>query len=227
MTTDSRDIECVKCGSSNESSASGCSVCGADLNVNSSSEAQSVSTQSASAIPTEQPSSEQGWGTSDASTESKDAQPVRLVLASRWQRFGGYAVDCLTLSVLQTILAIVSLRLRFETPSWFEDSLYPVEPPSLFGILAGWFILLVGPLLYFWLMTGLNDGRTLGKMAVGTKVVNEDGESPSLLTAFMREVIGKFISRIVLGLGFIWILFDPKFQGWHDKIASTYVIKAR
>lgn len=74
-------------------------------------------------------------------------------------------------------------------------------------------------------MTGLNDGRTLGKMAVGTKVVNEDGIAPSLLTALVREVIGKFVSAIVLMLGYIWILFDPKFQGWHDKIASTYVIK--
>lgn len=174
--------------------------------MNSSSEDTRVNTQSDTSA--EQPSSEQGWSRFDASVGSEDVQPVRLVLASRWQRFGGYLVDSLFVFFCYVALGVSTLLVG--GASWYAS----VE-------LMAW---LVGP-LYWWLMTGLNGGRTLGKMAMGTKVVNEDGRAPSLLTAFMREVIGKFVSAIVLGLGFIWILFDSKFQGWHDKIAGTYVIR--
>lgn len=169
-----------------------------------------MNTQSDSS--TEQSSSEQGWSRFDASPGSDEDQPVRLVLASRRWRFVGSLIDWGAVTLIQMIVAVF-LIVREDSP-WEWD----------FPIWYGWFAFLLGP-LYSWLMTGLNDGRTLGKMAVGTKVVNEDGIAPSLLTAFMREVIGKFISAIVLYLGFIWIIFDPKFQGWHDKIASTYVIR--
>lgn len=205
-------IECVKCGSSNESSARDCGVCGADLNVNSS-KVQWVRTQADTSVG--QPSSGQEWSTFDASATSEEAQPVRLVLASRCRRFVGSVIDWGAVTLMRTILVVVILVVP-ENPPWTWD---PLSYDLM--IFVSW---LMG-VLYSWLMIGLNGGRTLGKMAMGTKVVNEDGRSPSLLTAFVREVIGKFVSAIVLGLGYIWILFDPKFQGWHDKIAGTYVIR--
>jgi hypothetical protein len=36
--------------------------------------------------------------------------------------------------------------------------------------------------------------------------------------------VGYIISGLALSLGFIWLAFDPKRQGWHDKIARTYVV---
>src|SRR5690606_15441256 len=44
------------------------------------------------------------------------------------------------------------------------------------------------------------------------------------LTMLFREWIGKWISGLIFGLGFLWILFDRDNQGWHAKIASTYVV---
>lgn len=79
--------------------------------------------------------------------------------------------------------------------------------------------------VYAVLMIGYK-GATVGKMAMGLQVVRVDGGSPvGLGKAFLREVIGKFVSALVILLGFIWVAFDPKKQGWHDKIAGTYVIK--
>ena len=66
---------------------------------------------------------------------------------------------------------------------------------------------------------------TPGKKILGMRVVKENGNRAGFLTMLFREVIGKFISAIVVLLGFIWILFDKENQGWHDKLASTYVIK--
>ena len=62
-------------------------------------------------------------------------------------------------------------------------------------------------------------------MAVGVQVVKQDGEIPRIGTALLREVIGKFISWIVLLIGYIWVAFNKDKQGWHDKIASTYVVR--
>lgn len=84
----------------------------------------------------------------------------------------------------------------------------------------------VGPLLYFWLMTAYL-GQTVGKMALSIKVVNPAGQPPGLGWALLRETVGKFLSSLFCGLGFVWVAFDSDKQGWHDKIARTYVVVAR
>jgi len=91
---------------------------------------------------------------------------------------------------------------------------------------AGGFIALSVFWLYYWLFTGLK-GRTLGKMAVGIKVVNGAGSVPGLGRAALREIPGKILSTITIFLGFLWVIWDGQKQGWHDKIASTHVVKAR
>lgn len=72
-------------------------------------------------------------------------------------------------------------------------------------------------------LTG-KDGRTVGKMLFKIKVIRTDGKPLGLGGAILREVIGKFISSIVIGIGYLWIIFDDNKQGWHDKIAESYVI---
>jgi uncharacterized RDD family membrane protein YckC len=79
--------------------------------------------------------------------------------------------------------------------------------------------------LYHWLFIGLA-GRTLGKMVVGIKVTNAQGDRPGLGVAALREILGKTLSALVFCLGFLWIAWDEKKQGWHDRIAGTYVVKA-
>jgi hypothetical protein len=50
---------------------------------------------------------------------------------------------------------------------------------------------------------------------------------PGLVGAALRKILGKLISSITLFVGFLWIAFDSNKQGWHDKIASTYVVKVK
>ena len=45
--------------------------------------------------------------------------------------------------------------------------------------------------------------------------------------AVLREIVGKFVSAIAFFLGFLWIGWDGRKQGWHDKIAGTHVVRAR
>ena len=59
-------------------------------------------------------------------------------------------------------------------------------------------------------------------MLFGLQVVSAEGAPISFGIAFLRAV-GYFVSGIFY-LGFIWIAFDKRKQGWHDKIAGTVVI---
>ncbi len=67
--------------------------------------------------------------------------------------------------------------------------------------------------------------QTLGRRLVGIEVVDELGERISFWRGALREIIGKFVSGIVILLGYIWVAFDHRKQGWHDKIAGTYVVR--
>ena len=90
--------------------------------------------------------------------------------------------------------------------------------------MPGGFTGLVLPVLYYVLLTGLR-GQTVGKMALGIRVVRSDGQVPGLGYAVLREVVGKFVSVIALFLGFLWIAWDRERQGWHDMIAGTHVVR--
>ncbi len=79
--------------------------------------------------------------------------------------------------------------------------------------------------LYWVAFTGLR-GQTPGKMLLGIRVVGPTGEVPGLRRAFMREIIGKFFSKLVCYLGYLWAVADGRRQTWHDKIAGTYVVRA-
>jgi uncharacterized RDD family membrane protein YckC len=76
---------------------------------------------------------------------------------------------------------------------------------------------------YFWSAAG--KGQTLGSRALNIRVVKTDGTYLDYVGAFLRY-IGFVISCVAVFLGVIWAAFDAQKQGWHDKIASTYVVKA-
>ena len=57
-------------------------------------------------------------------------------------------------------------------------------------------------------------------------VHHQTGAIPGFGKMFLREIIGKFVSGLFLGLGYFWAIFDKNNQAWHDKLAGTVVIKA-
>jgi uncharacterized RDD family membrane protein YckC len=78
--------------------------------------------------------------------------------------------------------------------------------------------------VYFWSSNSPWPGQTVGNKLLNIRVVKTDGSDLSITTALIRYV-GLFISVLCLFIGVIWAAFDPNKQGWHDKIAGTYVIK--
>ena len=66
---------------------------------------------------------------------------------------------------------------------------------------------------------------TPGKRLLKLKVLDEaTGNNLSIGQAILRY-IGYIPSTLVLFLGYFWIIWDGKKQGWHDKIAKSVVVK--
>ena len=78
---------------------------------------------------------------------------------------------------------------------------------------------------YQWYFLTQQNGQTPGKRWMGIRVVKNTGEPLQAADVIVRYV-GYYVNSIVFMLGWIWALFDSKSQGWHDKFAGTYVVKA-
>ena len=76
--------------------------------------------------------------------------------------------------------------------------------------------------MYFWSTYG--HGQTVGNRVMKLRVVKTDGSELTLTDSFIRYV-GLILSFLCIFIGVIWVAFDANKQGWHDKIASTYVVK--
>jgi uncharacterized RDD family membrane protein YckC len=88
----------------------------------------------------------------------------------------------------------------------------------LLGVVIN-FVLFYAYFIFFWMLVG----QTPGKMVMGVRIVSTNGRPISFFQS-IRRLIGYWISMIVLFMGFLWVLISDTRQGWHDKIANTYVI---
>lgn len=76
--------------------------------------------------------------------------------------------------------------------------------------------------MLFWIYRS----ATPGKLAIHAKIIDaKTGGKPTTSQFFIRY-IGYFVSTFPLMLGLIWVGFDGRKQGWHDKIAGTLVVKS-
>lgn len=127
-------------------------------------------------------------------------------------RLVAYLIDAVILSVVDMIVWAI-----------FGMGLGRIRGIGGVFIFLGWLAIMVitwGYLIYFWTTTG----QTIGKKVMKIKVVDTQGQPLTIGKAILR-VIGYAVSGMVFYLGFLWILWDPEKQGWHDKIAGTYVVR--
>ncbi len=71
----------------------------------------------------------------------------------------------------------------------------------------------------FWTLTG----RTIGKWFMGLKVIGQDGRPPIFRRSLLR-LLGYGLSSVALWAGYAWVIIDDERQGWHDHIATTWVV---
>jgi uncharacterized RDD family membrane protein YckC len=141
-----------------------------------------------------------------------------LRYAGFWIRFVSYLIDVVPISIVASLLSI-------PTGAGFHcatvNGVYTCDGGT--GSLGWWIGLLV--LGTYWVLTWSLLGASLGQKALGMSVVDAtNGQAIDIGKAVLRYV-GFVISLVPLALGLIWAGFDPRKQGWHDKIAGTYVVR--
>lgn len=79
--------------------------------------------------------------------------------------------------------------------------------------------------LVYFVVLWATTGRTLGLWLVGARVVRqEDGRRLGLRRSLIR-MLGFLFDTATLLTGFLWVGVDRRKQGWHDKMAGSYVVR--
>lgn len=141
-----------------------------------------------------------------------DSDVFHHKFAGFWTRFWAYTIDLIVLYAISGI---------FIKPIYRAADLAISNPVFLFFSPYKITILIVF-LLYFTLMTKFFQ-QTIGKMVMGVKVVSQTGERLTWSALIFREVIGRFISKLLL-LPYLLIVFMPKKEALHDIFADTIVV---
>ncbi|HAS04238.1 MAG TPA: RDD family protein [Dehalococcoidia bacterium] len=146
---------------------------------------------------------------------------IVLEFAGFWRRFAAFAIDAVVLSVVSSIFV------PFHHLGYIR-----LWNPDILGGISDWFILpqiilfnlitliiVIGYFVIFWAWRG----QTPGKIVMNIRVIRPDSSDITFPVAFLRY-LGYIISAVPLFFGFIWIAFDKQKQGFHDKIAGTFVV---
>lgn len=147
--------------------------------------------------------------------------------AGFWRRMLAFFMDKIILfctSLIILFIGILALSLGFLS-HYRELMPERLRDVSITFVLLYYLMTAFISMLYFTYFHGTT-GQTFGKMIFGLQVVQATGEKMTVGIGFLRWV-GYIFSAIVFYLGFIWIAFDRKKQGWHDKIAGTLVIRVK
>jgi uncharacterized RDD family membrane protein YckC len=129
-----------------------------------------------------------------------------------WPRLGAAIIDIL-LQLVVTLPLTYAIYGRISAPSGkffmgFGDILVNVVLPAA-AVIAFW----------------VHVGATPGKMAMSAQIVDADTGAPLSPSKSVLRYLGYFVSLIPLGVGYLWIAFDRRKQGWHDKIANSVVVR--
>jgi uncharacterized RDD family membrane protein YckC len=145
--------------------------------------------------------------------DARPAGAAQVAYGGFWIRLVAYIIDAILLSVAMGVIGAV-VGVNFFSPDIETFSM----SANVISLVVGW--------LYFALLESSERGATVGKMAMGLRVVTDQGQRLSFLNATGRY-FAKIISAIILCIGFIMIAFTDRKRGLHDMIASTLVIKNR
>jgi uncharacterized RDD family membrane protein YckC len=139
-------------------------------------------------------------------------RPATGAYAGFWRRFLAVILDGIIVSIPANIFAAILGSGLIVTGG---GGIHYRSGGS--GLQTLFFIVYEALLIAYW------NGQTIGKKAMGIRVVSAGGAPVSVGMAFVRSLM-KIVSGMVLMLGYLWMLWDPNRQTWHDKVAQTYVV---
>jgi uncharacterized RDD family membrane protein YckC len=129
-----------------------------------------------------------------------------------WARVGASLIDTILL-----MMVIVPVALALVGKDYFD----PARTLGSMQILLEWIFPAVA-VLVFWAYRS----ATPGKMVINAVIVDADTLDKPSTAQFIGRYLGYYVSIIPFCLGLLWVGWDKRKQGWHDKLAGTVVIRA-
>ena len=136
--------------------------------------------------------------------------------AGFWVRVGAAIIDTLLImAVLFPLLVAIYGWAYFDS----EKTGFVAGPADF--LLS--YIAPAAAVIVFWIYKQ----ATPGKMALSIRIVDATSGSPPSTGQCVGRYFAYFVSIFPLGLGLLWVAFDERKQGWHDKLAGTVVIRSK
>jgi uncharacterized RDD family membrane protein YckC len=155
----------------------------------------------------------------------------RYVLAGWWSRVAATLIDGIVIGVGALLVMLIF-------GSAFSVGFFDGEDSGAGAVVAGLLIGIVSTsiiaLLYAPLFMARTNGRTLGRMAVGNRVVRANGQEMTFGVAVVREVVVKtllfgIIGSLTIGIAslvdVLWPLWDDENRALHDFVVDTRTVK--
>jgi uncharacterized RDD family membrane protein YckC len=132
--------------------------------------------------------------------------------ASRLKRIIAFIID--------SLIAGVS---GFYATSYLVNLFFPNHPFNIFIS----FLIQSSLSVAYWVYLPMSFGATPGKKMMGLRIISIfTNEKISVGALVLRETIGKPISGLVFGIGFLSFFFNKEGRTWHDLMAKTRVIES-
>ena len=156
----------------------------------------------------------------DSNSTSAEMAMAPVIYVGFWARVGAALIDSLVALVLLAILAKIfgldTVQFNGDLDSLSANPQFARSQLFQHFLMA---ILIVACWIKF--------AATPGKRVIGAVVVDAKTLGPLSPGQAVLRYVGYYVSTIPLCLGLIWVGFDARKQGWHDKIAGTVVIRKR
>jgi uncharacterized RDD family membrane protein YckC len=164
---------------------------------------------------------------------SFDTAGAHYVLSGWWRRVGAHLIDAIVIGAIALVL-LVAITAPFSIGFFVNDGVGVAS--VIVGVLFSILFVFIAALLYApWMMARTN-GRTLGRMATGIRVVRASGEPIDFGFAFLREVVVKWLlfnavlGSVTAGLAVLidclWPLWDEENRALQDYVVNTRTVRA-
>jgi len=129
-----------------------------------------------------------------------------------WKRFVASIIDSVLISLITAPILIQLYGMEYFHSTRAIHGTWDLLLSYLFPAIA---------VVIFWHYRS----ATPGKMLFNARIVDAKTLGPPSTGQLIGRYLGYYLSILGFGLGFLWIIWDKRKQGWHDKLAGTLVIK--
>jgi uncharacterized RDD family membrane protein YckC len=144
-----------------------------------------------------------------------------------WIRLVARVVDGVVISVPLAVIFIVFVVLAGGIASQTNTTDQNAQAAVGVGLLGVWLLIgvlaTIGTVAYFVYFWGTS-GSTLGMRIFQLRIVDADTGAPIGIARAIVRYLMSIVNGLACYIGWIWVAFDARKQGWHDKVANSIVL---